>query len=71
MSDTAFSAREITLEEYINLLPENSSARRKFNKMEDDLLFYSCLEGAGVDNWSGYDDAIEMYENMKRDNNNG
>ena len=23
-----------------------------------------CLEGAGVDNWCGYDEAMEYYEEM-------
>lgn len=28
----------------------------------DRLYFLNCLEGAGVDNWSGYSEAQEMYE---------
>lgn len=30
-------------------------------ELEDDSYKLSCLEGAGVDNWSGYDYAMEMY----------
>ena len=29
-------------------------------KAEDKL---ACLEACGVDNWSGYDDAMEMFRN--------
>ncbi len=34
-------------------------------ELEEDSLFLSCLEGAGVDNWSGYGDAKEMLEEIK------
>ena len=43
----------ITVEEYEGLL----DAERKL----------SCLEGCGVDNWSGYGDAMEMYESEDED----
>lgn len=32
----------------------------------DELLanqrWVDCLEGAGVDNWEGYDEAVELYQ---------
>lgn len=31
-------------------------------KLEDSLFFLQCLERNGVDNWDGYDDAVDMYE---------
>lgn len=37
--------------------------------LEDDVLFLSCLEGAGVDNWDGYSDAREMFEGIKNEEN--
>jgi hypothetical protein len=37
----------ISVEEYENLLAAQEMLQ--------------CLEGAGVDNWSGYDYAMEMY----------
>jgi hypothetical protein len=33
----------------------------KYEELKDDALLLSCLFAAGVDNWQGYDDAIEMY----------
>jgi hypothetical protein len=38
-------------------------------ELEDDALFLSCLEGAGVDNWDGYSYAIEMLEQIKNEEN--
>lgn len=32
----------------------------------DELLFLAALEAAGVDNWDGYDYALEIYEEMKK-----
>lgn len=33
-----------------------------FDQLVDDSNFLSSLEGAGVDNWEGYDMAVEMYQ---------
>lgn len=38
---------EITVEEY--------------NRLIENELFLSCLEGVGVDNWEGYDDACTFF----------
>tara|TARA_R110000851_G_scaffold224947_2_gene377762 strand:+ start:2169 stop:2330 length:162 start_codon:yes stop_codon:yes gene_type:complete len=35
---------------------------RKYNHLVERDDFLDCLEAAGVDNWSGWDDACEMYE---------
>jgi hypothetical protein len=35
--------------------------RANYNQLVDDQYKLECLEAAGVDNWSGYDDAMEMY----------
>lgn len=32
---------------------------------EESSLWLACLEGAGVDNWSGYGYAIEAFEEAK------
>lgn len=32
---------------------------------EDRLVFLIALEHAGVDNWEGYDRAIDIYDNIK------
>lgn len=44
---------EITKEEYDRLLNDSEKL--------------SCLEACGVDNWQGYDDAMEMYHSEDED----
>lgn len=34
-------------------------------ELEDTQLFMDCLEGAGVDNWHGYEYAQEAYREVK------
>lgn len=34
----------------------------KYDKIHDDADFYRCLVEAGVDNWGGYDIAVDIYE---------
>ena len=36
-----------------------------YQNMQEELLWLSCLEQAGVDNWSGIDHAYELYEEQK------
>lgn len=36
--------------------------KSKIAELEDDADLLSCLRAAGVDNWDGYDYAIELYE---------
>lgn len=33
----------------------------EYADLEDSLFFLRCLEACGVDNWEGYDEAVEMY----------
>lgn len=37
-------------------------SKEEYDSLVEDSLFLECLQGAGVDNWQGYDDAIEMME---------
>lgn len=34
----------------------------QYNKLNRDQDFLLCLQGCGVDNWEGYGDAVEMFE---------
>lgn len=34
---------------------------KEYHSLRQDSNFLSCLEACGVDNWSGYDDAREMF----------
>lgn len=36
--------------------------RKEYDDLLDDSLLLNCLEGAGVDNWQGYDYAMEEYQ---------
>lgn len=38
-------------------------SKEEYEGMKDRIRFLECLEVCGVDNWQGYDDAWEMYEN--------
>lgn len=35
--------------------------KEEYESLLDDRAKLSCLEACGVDNWTGYDDAMEMY----------
>ena len=34
--------------------------RKEYEQLKEDSSFLECLQEAGVDNWEGYDCAIEM-----------
>jgi hypothetical protein len=36
-----------------------------YDKLLDDSDFLDCLRGAGVDNWDGYDIAVEEYQGSR------
>lgn len=36
--------------------------KSEYEQLIKDSNWLSCLEGAGVDNWQGYDYAIDMYQ---------
>lgn len=43
-------------------------SRKEYERLQKSELKLECLEGAGVDNWSGFDDAMDMYrEEMAKD----
>ena len=37
---------------------------RKYNELLDDQLLLRVLQSAGVDNWDGYDYALEEYRKL-------
>lgn len=41
----------------------------EYNKLMDDSWKLTCLESAGVDNWQGFDSAMEMYQSESEDEN--
>lgn len=38
-------------------------SKEEHEALLDRIWFLDCLEACGVDNWQGYSDAHEMYEN--------
>ena len=51
--------QEMTLKEWVEKLPECHLARKQYNQLLRDSDVLLALEGAGVDNWDGYDYAME------------
>lgn len=41
----------------------------KCDQLEDDALKLQCLEEMGVDNWSFYDEAMDLYRQYKNEGN--
>ncbi len=39
---------------------------KEFNQLLEDSAFLNCLFAVGVDNWAGYDEAIQMLEDEKK-----
>lgn len=37
-------------------------SKKEYEELLEDQLLLQCLQGAGVDNWEGYDYALEMME---------
>lgn len=50
------------IDEYIKEKEENNKLITTIQNLKNDLLFYQCLEEMGVDNWDGYGEAQELYE---------
>ena len=42
-------------------------SKEEYDDLLDSQLMLSCLESAGVDNWDGYDYAIDEYREAKDD----
>lgn len=40
---------------------EITISKKEYDRLQDRDWKLSCLEGAGVDNWCGYDYAMEEY----------
>jgi maleate cis-trans isomerase len=44
--------------QFMNLVREQ---QQEIDALREDAELLSCLEACGVDNWSGYSDAIQMF----------
>lgn len=36
-------------------------SKKVYDQLLDSQIFLDCLESMGVDNWSGYDEAVKEY----------
>jgi hypothetical protein len=53
--------------EKVNLTPDIEMItipKKEYNSLCEDSKWLTCLEGAGVDNWSGYDYAAELFHEV-------
>lgn len=57
------------IEKIIELCDELAECYKKIDDLEDSELQLIALEGAGVDNWEGFDFAMESYMEMKKNGN--
>lgn len=39
--------------------------RKEYESLKEDAMFLEALQSAGVDNWGGYDYAIDIWDEMK------
>lgn len=44
-----------------------SISLREYAQLVEDQQWLYCLERAGVDNWEGYDFALEIYQELQGD----
>lgn len=42
-------------------------SKKVYDSLVEDSQWLGCLEAAGVDNWEGYDTAVEMYQEEYKD----
>ena len=59
-NDVPVTSIRVSKEEFVKLSKE-------FYSNQDDSIFLSCLQGAGVDNWSGYEVAQELASSRDND----
>lgn len=39
-------------------------SREEYEELQEDSLFLTCLQNAGVDNWEGYEYAVEEFQEI-------
>ena len=44
-------------------------SQEEYDQLVDDALLLNCLRNAGVDNWDGWDFAIEAYHEQTESDN--
>lgn len=49
----------------LGLVEEVTITKREFEQLQKDSDLLNCLRNAGVDNWNGWDFAIEEYNELQ------
>jgi hypothetical protein len=52
----------MTVDKIAEALDTVTISKAEYDELVKDQTFLKCLMGAGVDNWEGYDFAIETYQ---------
>ena len=58
------ASREMTLKEWCAQLPANHRVNKELNELLETQKWADALTAAGVDNWDGYDYAMDMIEDL-------
>lgn len=45
-------------------------SKKEYQSLKDDSRRLTALESAGVDNWQGFDEAMEILSEMEKEENN-
>lgn len=53
---------EMTLKEWCSQLPKSHRVNRELNELLETDKWANAMTAAGVDNWDGYEDALDMIE---------
>ena len=56
------ASREMTLEEYCNQLHAHHRVRKELKSLLETQKWADAMVAAGVDNWDGYEDALDLME---------
>lgn len=71
MSDNSNKTITISVEEYDNSIKTITIPLEEYQHLIDRVSFLDCLESAGVNNWSGYGEAQEMYNEDSEEETGG
>lgn len=52
-------------------VPMITITQKEYDELQDESAMLAALDAAGVDNWSGYDDALNMLAEWEEEENQG
>lgn len=60
VTPTTQQENQMSVEKIAEAMDTVEITRKEYDRLVKDSEWLSCLEAAGVDNWEGYDYALEM-----------